>query len=438
MPGIDRRGFLVRTGLALSATVLAGGLSRAAADHQAAQAKFDSWEAIRAQFPLSRDRIHLAGFFLASHPAPVRHAIERHRAGLDADPIGYWLEQEERQEANVLRAAAHYLDVDPADIALTDSTTMGLGLLYGGLQLREGQEILTTTHDHYSTETSLRLRAERTGATIRHISLYRSLKTVSADELVDSLRTGVTASTRVVAVTWVHSSTGLKLPISEMARAVDAINRSREEQDRVIFCVDGVHALGVEDFRLSELGCDFFIAGTHKWMFGPRGTGLVWGHPRAWPVAQATIPTFNTQAYDIWMKAAPPKDLPPSIYMTPGGFHSFEHRWALDEAFTFHQAIGKSRATRRIHELSQQLKQGLAAMPHVTLHTPLSQDLSAGIVCFEVESMTAREVVTRLRQRGIIGSVTPYAVQYARLAPGLFNSTSEIEATIAAIKELRT
>ena len=195
--------------------------------------------------------------------------------------------------------------------------------------------------------------------------------------------------------------------------------------------------MGVEDFRLNELGCDFFIAGTHKWMFGPRGTGLVWGHPRAWPVAQATIPTFNTRAYDIWMKSAPPKDLSPSIYMTPGGFHSFEHRWALDEAFTFHQAIGKSRATQRIHELSQQLKQGLTAMPHVTLHTPLSQELSAGIVCFEVEGMAARDVVTQLRQRGIVGSVTPYAVQYARLAPGLFNTPNEIETTLEEIRTLR-
>ena len=95
-------------------------------------------------------------------------------------------------------------------------------------------------------------------------------------------------------------------------------------------------------------------------------------------------------------------------------------------------------ATRRIHELSQQLKQGLAAMSHVTLHTPLSQDLSAGIVCFEVAGMTAREVVEQLRQRGIVGSVTPYAVQYARLAPGLYNTTSEIERTLEAIQKLRT
>lgn len=436
MSDIGRRDFLVRTGLALSATVLANAYPRAFADQQLTPYRFTNWEDFRTQFPLSPRLIHLAAFFLASHPTPVREAIERHRAGLDADPIGYWYEHEEKQEASVLRAAADYLGAEPADIALTDSTTMGLGLLYGGLKLRAGQEILTTTHDHYSTETSLRLRAERTGATVRRIPLYRSLKTVSREELVDSLANGITPATRIVAVTWVHSSTGLKLPIHEMARAIQSINRSRDEHDRVVFCVDGVHALGVEDFRLSDLGCDFLIAGTHKWMFGPRGTGLVWGHPKAWPIAQAIIPTFNSRAFDQWMEHGSSNNLPQSIYMTPGGFHSFEHRWALDEAFKFHQAIGKSNVTQRIYERNQELKRGLAAMPHITLHTPLSQDLSAGIVCFEVAGLTPRQVVEKLRQRGIVGSVTPYATQYARLAPSLLNSAAEIETTLGEIRHL--
>ncbi len=438
MNDIGRRGFLVRTGFALGTTVLAGAYDRAFADQQPPRYSFTNWADLRAQFPLSPQLIHLAAFFLASHPAPVREAIERHRAGLDADPIGYWQEHEEKQEAAVLRAAAGYLNVEPTDIALTDSTTMGLGLLYGSLALSKGQEILTTTYDHYSTETSLRLRAERTGATVRRISLYRSLKSISREELVDSLEKGITPATRIVAVTWVHSSTGLKLPIHDMALAIQSVNRSRSEQDRIILCVDGVHALGVEDISLSTLGCDFLIAGTHKWMFGPRGTGLVWGHPRAWPIAQATIPTFNSQAYELWMKNASSKDLPPSVHMTPGGFHSFEHRWALDEAFKLHQAIGKAKVTQRIYELNQQLKQGLAAMPHVTLHTPLSQDLSAGIVCFEVAGMTPRQIVEKLRQRGIAGSVTPYATQYARLAPSLLNSSQDIEKTLQEIKKLRS
>ncbi|HKP01004.1 MAG TPA: aminotransferase class V-fold PLP-dependent enzyme [Nitrospiraceae bacterium] len=437
MSAIDRRRFLVRSGMAIGAALLAAEAPVSTAIASSPPLKLDDWQDVREQFELSRDFIHLAGFFLASHPTPVRAAIERHRRGLEVDPIGYWFEQEEKQEAAVLRAAADYLAVDPTEIALTDSTTMGLGLLYGGLTLRNGQEILTTIHDHYSTETSLRLRAENTGAMIRQIPLYQSLKNFSRQELLDNLIKNIRPNTRIVAVTWVHSSSGLKLPIQEMAQAIRKLNESRAEQDRVIFCVDGVHALGVEDFRLSEMGCDFLIAGTHKWMFGPRGTGLVWGHQRAWPVAQAIIPTFNTQAYDAWMGQSLPKDLPKSVYMTPGGFHAFEHRWALDEAFTFHRTIGKAQVTQRIYELNQQMKQGLAKMPHVTLHTPMSQDLSAGIVCFEVAGMTPRQVIERLRHRKIIGSVTPYATQYARLAPSLLTVTTDIEQALEEILRLR-
>ena len=437
MGAIDRRDFLVRSGMAIGAAVLAAEVPLSKAFGNSPPLKLDSWQEVREQFQLSRDVIHLAGFFLASHPTPVRAAIERHRRGLEVDPVGYWFEQEEKQEAAVLRAAADYLAVDPTEIALTDSTTMGLGLLYGGLALREGQDILTTVHDHYSTETSLRLSAERTGATIRRIPLYESLKTVSRHELLGNLIRNIRPTTRVIAVTWVHSSTGLKLPIQEMAQAIRKLNEARAEQDRVIFCVDGVHALGVEDFRLSEVGCDFLVAGTHKWMFGPRGTGLVWGHQRAWPVANAIIPTFNTQAYEAWMGLSQPKDLPKSVYMTPGGFHSFEHRWALDEAFTFHRAIGKARVTQRIYELNQQMKEGLVKMPHVTLHTPMSQDLSAGIVCFEVAGMTPRQVIEQLRHRKIIGSVTPYATQYARVAPSLLTSSKDIEKALEEISKLR-
>jgi isopenicillin-N epimerase len=434
---IDRRAFLIRSGLGLGSALLSARLFPLSAAPAAEMPQSSpDWQAVRDQFPLAPELIHLAGFFLASHPTPVRQAIERHRAGLDADPLGYWLAHEKKQEAAVLQAAAGYLGVEPTEIALTDSTTMGLGLLYGGLTLNRGQEILTTTHDHYSTETSLRLRAERTGATVRRIPLYEDLRRVTRESLVQTLIKEIRPQTRIVAVTWVHSSTGLKLPIAEMARAIQKLNASRAEDNRVMFCVDGVHALGVEDFRLNDVGCDFLIAGTHKWLFGPRGTGLVWGHSRAWPIANAIIPTFDSDAYDIWMKVIPPRPLPPSVYMTPGGFHSFEHRWALDQAFIFHQALGKSRVTQRIHELNDQLKQGLKAMRQVTLHTPVSRELSAGIVCFEIAGFSPAQVVEELRRRNIVASVTPYATQYARVAPGLLNSPAEIETVLKELHNL--
>jgi selenocysteine lyase/cysteine desulfurase len=433
-----RRDFLVRTGQTIGAVALASALRTAEAlASKRTSSDSPSWEEVRGNFNLTPGLVHMAGFFLASHPKPVRDAIEGYRRGLDANPIEYWFANIAKSEAAVAAAAAHYLGVDPADIALTDSTTMGLGLLYSGLKLRANQEILTTTHDHYSTETALRLRAERTGASVRRIPLYSDASAKSADEIVNNVAKAITPQTRVLAVTWVHSCTGVKLPIRAIADALKPTNSSRDEQDRVLLCVDGVHGLGVDGTELPELGCDFFIAGCHKWMFGPRGTGLVWGKPSAWPAATATIPTFDDANYEMWMGLRPQAPIPVGSWMSPGGFHSFEHRWALDRAFQFHQTIGKPRIAERIHSLNRQLKDGLAKMPNVKLYTPAEDELSAGIVCFDIQGEPAQQVVDELRKRKIVASVTPYKTQYARLSPGLLNSPAEVETVLAAVRELR-
>lgn len=429
---MQRRDFLMRTGLMLSAGALASA-RRSAAAAQTHSLDAGDWQTVREQFDLAPDLIQLTGFFLASHPKAVREAIERHRRGLDRDPATHYMSQHDELEARTLASAAAYLGVEPDEIALTDSTTMGLGLLYGGLALRQGQEILTTVHDHYATSASLRLRAERTGAIVRSIPLYKDTQTVTADEIVDALVNEVTANTRIVAVTWVHSGTGLKLPIHAIAEAMRSINAARSEDERVLLCVDGVHGLGVEDVTLPQLGCDFFIAGTHKWMHGPRGTGLVWGRPEAWTIANPIIPTFSGGAIGMWMKVVDDAPIAPGRFMTPGGFHSFEHRWAVGEAFSFHQRLGKARVQQRIHELNGRFRQELSRMKHVTLRTPLSDELAAGMVCFEVEGLSPRLVVQRLRENRIVASVTPYAVHYARIAAALYTMPDEVDATLAAI-----
>jgi selenocysteine lyase/cysteine desulfurase len=417
---LDRRDFLVRSGLALAA---AGLFELEAEEASAKQAALSSWRAVREQFRLSPRYAHFGGLLLASHPRSVRRAIDAHRRGLDANPVHYLHERGPRLEARVLSAAAAYLGASTSDIALTDSTTMGLGLLYNGIDLRSGHEALTTEHDFFATHEALRLKAARTGATVRRVRLYSRPESASQDEIVESLIRSVGPRTRVVAVTWVHSSTGVKLPVRRIADALRAINSGRDERSRALLCVDGVHGLGVENVTMNGLGCDFFVAGCHKWLFGPRGTGLVWGQPRAWPAAAPTIPSFTGGGQ--------------GGVMTPGGFHSFEHRWALSEAFRFHQSIGKKRVEQRIHALNRRLKTGLARMNHVTLKTPRPDNLSAGLICFEVDRLSPSAVVSALRRRRIIATVTPYTPAYARLAPSLLNNPGEVDRALAAIRTLR-
>ncbi len=451
MKRFRRRDLLVRGGAVLGASSVMGAAGYAAAKELAEEPEpaaapqpaegpdddVSTWEGVRRQFVHEPDKVHLTSFLLASHPAPVRRAIEAHRKGLDANPRDYLNEHELRLEEEVLAAAADYLGASPEEIALTDSTTMGLGLLYGGLRLSEGQEVVTTEHDFYATHEALRFRAERSGAPVRRIRLYDEPETASEDGIVAAIVGALRPSTRYLALTWVHSSTGVKLPLRAIADAVADANDGRDERNRVLVCVDGVHGFGVEAAVVAELGCEFFSSGCHKWLFGPRGTGVLWGREEAWAEAAPTIPTFDGRSYLAWIEGRAPAHTPPGAAMTPGGFHSFEHRWALADAFAFHGRIGRSRVAERTSALARQLTEGLAAVDRVRLKTPVAEALSAGLVCLEVDGMDPREVVGRLDARGIVASVTPYATQYVRLGPSIVNTPAEIDEVVAAIAELR-
>jgi isopenicillin-N epimerase len=423
---LSRRDFLTSAG-ALAAVASVGPLAACAQSPASApwrRGGRDGWSEVRDRIPVSRDYVHLAGLLIASHPLVVREAVEAHRSGLDANPTLYLDEHRRRLEREARRAAAEYMGARMEEIALTDSTTMGIGLVYNGISVRPDQEMLVSRQDYYSTREALRLRAARTGSTVREITLFERVETVTEDEIVDSVLSAVTPATRVVAATWVHSSTGLKFPVRRVADGLARLNAGRSPEDRALLCVDGVHGFGVENFQVSELGCDFFMAGTHKWIFGPRGTGILWGNPETAEAVTPTIPSFNQDG--SWGGA-----------MSPGGFKPFEHQWAVAEAFRFHREIGKGRVAQRIHELARQANEGLRAMSHVHVYTPLEPRLSAGIVCFDVEGMHPNRVVERLLERNVIASVTPYSPSHARVTPGLLNDPGEIDYMLEVVAGLR-
>jgi selenocysteine lyase/cysteine desulfurase len=432
---LGRREFL-GLGAAVAGTALLGGAG-CSSDEPAPVADLGSWAGVRDLFDLEPNLLHFASFLLASHPRQVREAIEKHRGELDANPVEYLHANEGRLEQRVRDAAATYLRASPDDIALTDSTTMGLALMYRGLRLRPGDGIVTTEHDFYATHVSLRAAARRSGAAIRVVRLYDDPATASRERIVSSIERALTARTRCVALTWVHSSTGVKLPLRDIAAVVRAANRRRPERERVLLCVDGVHGFGVEETSPAELGCDLFAAGCHKWLFGPRGTGLLWGRSAAWRRLEPTIPSFDGRAYEAWMNGESAPDGPRGPLLTPGGFHSFEHRWALSAALDLHERIGRQRIAERTRSLARRLKEGLAATQRVRLRTPLDERLSSGLVCFELRGLAARDAVARLRsEHEVVLSVTPYRTEYVRAGPSILNAPAEVDRLLDAIRSL--
>lgn len=429
---LSRRRFLVTGSLTVAAGAVASALSQNAAPST------NEWDAVRREFDLDPQFTHLSLFYMTPHPRAVRNAVESYRRKLDANPFttvehGLFGERAEATHPVMTTAAiAGYIGANTDDVALTPNTTTGLSIVYHGLPLKAGDEILTTAHDHYVHHESIRLAAERAGATWRRIPLFDSHDAISADEIVARIRKGIGPKTRVVGVTWVHSSTGLKLPIARIAAAI------REVNPRIILVVDGVHGLGVEDPKVIPSGADVFVAGTHKWIFAPRGTGFVWARPHVWASMRPLIPTFHSfQPYVGWADGKPPEPPARANWFTPGGFQAFEHWWAVPAAIEFHRTIGTAKITGRVHSLNEMAKNELAKMPHVILYTPRSRELSSGIICFDVKGKTQNEVVQVLHDRDrILASTTPYKVSYARIAFGIANNEAEVEKAVKAIAAL--
>ena len=126
---------------------------------------FGDWGWVRGQFDLTPEYLHLSQFFIVSHPRPVREAVERWRRAIDSNPFltvehGLFGASDRNLQWRAQRAAADYIGGRPEDIALVGSTTEGLALIYHGLPLRPGDEILATTHDHFVHHESIRLAAQ--------------------------------------------------------------------------------------------------------------------------------------------------------------------------------------------------------------------------------------------------------------------------------------
>ena len=400
------------------------------------------WRAVRDLFPLAPDWTHLASFLFVSHPKPVAEAIDNYRRKLDSDPL--WIERaaftdaEGRPLDKVKQGLAAYIGGQPSEICLTSNTTGALAMAYHGLRVRADQEVLTTEHDHYSHHESIRYAAMRSGCAVRYVSLYDKPSAATGAQMAERIERAIGPKTRAVGVTWVHSSTGVKIPIDAIAAAVGRANRGRADDDRCLLIVDGVHGFANQDVDVARLGPDFFASGTHKWLFAPRGTGVLWGRSDAWPHLRPTIPAFDPNGLETWQAWMERKPLPSTTaaFVSPGGFLAYEHVLAIPAAVELHRTIGRANIAARIAELNGAFRDGASKINRLTLHTPRDQSLSGGISCFEIAGLTADQVTDRLTAKHIRTSSSPYKVSYARVSAGVMNSPEDIDAALRALREI--
>src|SRR5688572_2809401 len=210
---LSRRQFLAVPAALAATSLVPGGFADALAKETAGLPDLSDWDRVRRQFALDPSYAHFASFFIASHPAPVRDAIESWRRAMDRDPFqtiehGMFGDDAHNIPLQVTTSIGRYLGARAQDVALTRSTTESLALVYHGFPLKAGDEVLTTLHDHYSHHESIRLATTRAGASMRKIALFDEASAATTGGIIERLLSAVKPATRVVGITWVHSSSG--------------------------------------------------------------------------------------------------------------------------------------------------------------------------------------------------------------------------------------
>lgn len=204
-----------------------------------------------------------------SFGATPRRIMEKQselRARLEAEPVRFMVRELEPLLDEARRELGAFVGADPADIAFVANATTGVNAVLRSLDLRPGDELLTTTHEYNACKNALLYVAARTGAHVTFAPL--PLPVADPGEIVSAIVRCVGPRTRLLLVDHVTSPTALVLPVGEIARAVEALG--------VRVLVDGAHAPGMVDVDLSALGASYYTANFHKWLCAPKGCAMLW------------------------------------------------------------------------------------------------------------------------------------------------------------------
>lgn len=308
------------------------------------------WRRIRdGQFLLPDWRAFLNNGSLGIAPRPVLDAVTGYllRSAelnlVEYPRWGYETLDEYRSEM------ADFLGCGKDELAFTHNATEAMSMIAAGLDLKEGDEVLTTDQEHPSGRSGWLMRQARYGITVRPVEI--PLPPRNPGQLADLLISAIGPRTRVLSFSGITTNTGLIFPMRDICAAARAKG--------VITVVDGAHVNGQIPVRISDLGCDFYAGSPHKWLFAPAGCGLLYLRG---DMADRLWPSVVTAGWDDRSKKA-------ARFMQVGTNNRaiFE---GMVAGLRLAKAIGPDNIYARAHHLARTVWAKAAAKPYIEMLTP--------------------------------------------------------------------
>jgi len=422
---ISRRAFLGTAGGASMlaafrddalARVLAAGRETAGATPDAVAADEAYWHEIQQAFTVNRSYINLNNGGVCPSPRIVQEAMKRYLDLSNEAPVYSMWQMLEPQVESVRRELARDFGCDPEELAITRNASEALEVVQLGLELKPGDEILTTTHDYPRMLTTWRQRERRDGVVLKTIPF--PVPPPSLDDLYQRFERALTPRTKVILVCHITNLTGQIFPVARICRM------ARERGIEAI--VDGAHAFAHFPFKLADLDCDYYGTSLHKWLFAPHGTGFLYVRRakigKLWPLMAAE----EKQAEDIRK-------------FEEIGTHPAANHNAIAEALVFHHGIGIERKAARLRYLRDRfLRRLVAASPRVRVHTSFDPAMSCGIGNFQVEGVDSTALAKHLfdTRRIIVVPIKHPEFEGLRVTPCVYTTTDEIDRFAEAIEQV--
>jgi selenocysteine lyase/cysteine desulfurase len=425
-----RRGFL-RVGGALGAAAWMGtkdgslkaveAASAAVADRTPEDVAQDEfyWREIQEAFTLDRTLINLNNGNTCPSPRVVHEACKRYMDMSNMLPVHYRSQMEPHLQT-VRRGLAKEFGCDEDEIALTRNASESLQIVQMGLDLKPGDEVITTEQDYPRMLTTWDQRMRRDKIKVTRIQFPVP---TTADDLYSRFERAITPQTKVFHFCHITNLTGQLFPVQRLSRLARSKN--------IATVVDGAHAIAHFPFKLHELECDYYGVSLHKWLLAPIGNGMLYVRreniPKLWP-----------------MQAVPERQMNSIRKFEQIGTYPTAIRASVAEALAFHQAIGADRKAARLRYLTLRWANELKKNPRVKILSSLEPGQTWGLAMVGIDGVDTRALSQFMMDRyrivinAVVGGQPPAQVfDYTglRVTPNVYTTLQEIDTFVDAMQD---
>ena len=376
------------------------------------------WSAIKAKYRLKPDYINLESGYYSMQATPVLEAFISKVRETNYQASYYLRTTQVPDKAAVRDKLAGIAGCLPAELCITRNTTESIATVVSGINWKAGDEAVMAEQDYGHMLAQFRLTARRYGSINKLVNVPPDPR--DDEEVVRVYASAITPRTRLLMVSHMINVTGQILPVRKIADMAHARG--------VEVLVDGAHAFAQFDFKIPDLGCDYYAASLHKWLGCPLGTGILFVRkdkiPGLWPI------------YGDWRMT----DDTDIMKLNHTGTHPVHTDLAIEDAIAFHNMIGIARKEARLRYLQNYWTSKVRQIPNVALNTPADPKRSCAIANVAVKGVTPAELSQKLLDTYRIWTNavdSPSAgVQGVRVTPHVFIMPRELDGLVKAIGEI--